>query len=188
MAEAASSLHAGCTATIGGLVGRADLNGKIAKLLHFDEAAGRWAVEVVGEKVRVKVANLTLRAAALAEAGDEGEDSGVYVNATLNGKTVAVDPGLLKKRFEAIVKKYKFDDGPKSDAIADFLTSGECTEVSDEIFAERFGTSIEDASSFLQWLNVGISFKEQYMDPHQEQADAMAEQRRADRRKKTGVV
>ena len=187
-----SELHDGCTARVDGLVSRADLNGTTVKLLHFVEDAGRWAVETpkrgshAPERLRVKVENLAFVYAAPPE-GEE-EDCGVYVNANLNGRQVAVDPGALKKRFGEIVQKYNFTDGPKSDAIADFLTSGESTTVTSEGFAERFGTSVEDASSFLAWVNVGIAFKEQYMDPHQETADKMAEQRRADRMKAAGVV
>lgn len=182
-------LHAGCTASIDGLVGRADLNGQTAKLLHYVEDAGRWAVEVKAERVRVKPANLTLVSAAPpAEEEGEEEGTGVYVNAQLNGKSVAMEPGLMKKQFEAIVKKYRFTDGPKSDAIADFLTSGASTSVSAEQFAERFGTTEDDASAFLAWVNVGIAFKEQYMDPHQGTADAMAEKRRAENAKRAGVI
>ena len=70
-----------------------------------------------------------------------------------------------------------------ADAVADFLTSGEASTVSSSEFAARFGMTEEDASIFLAWVNVGISFKEQYMDPNQEQADALAAQR-----KKTGVL
>ena len=87
---------------------------------------------------------------------------------------MAIDPGKLKKQFEAIVRKYNFADGPRSDAIADFLTSGESSTVTASEFAVRFGTTEEDASIVLAWINVGVAFKEQYMDPNQDQADELA--------------
>ena len=168
---------------ITGLSGRADLNGKTCKLLKFNEEAGRWEAMCVDEGVRLKPANLKpLRpppkpaSCVLPEATatEEEEDCGVYVNAELNGERVAIDPGKLKKDFGKVVAKYKFDKGPQQDAIADFLTSGEASSVTAKEFAERFGTNEEDASIFLAWINVGVAFKEQYMDPNQEEADALA--------------
>lgn len=65
---AGSGIVAGARVRIEGLVGRADLNGTEAVVLHYDEAKGRWAVHCAdgkagsgGEKeelVRVKPANL----------------------------------------------------------------------------------------------------------------------------------
>lgn len=56
-------LAVGCQAELGGLKGRADLNGKKAKVLAFFEEAGRWEVEIVDEgkeRVRIKPDNLTV--------------------------------------------------------------------------------------------------------------------------------
>ena len=64
------------------------------------------------------------------------------------------------------------DHRTQSDAIADFMTSGESRSVSSSEFAERFGTTVEDGESFLAWLNVGIAFKEQYMDRSEEEKNA----------------
>eukprot|EP00324_Dicrateria_rotunda_P004860 CAMPEP_0206155604 /NCGR_PEP_ID=MMETSP1474-20131121/2231_1 /ASSEMBLY_ACC=CAM_ASM_001110 /TAXON_ID=97495 /ORGANISM="Imantonia sp., Strain RCC918" /LENGTH=196 /DNA_ID=CAMNT_0053554311 /DNA_START=71 /DNA_END=662 /DNA_ORIENTATION=- len=166
----AVALGKGGKARVEGLVGRADLNGLTVVLLGFFEDVGRWGVcTPTGEQVRVKVANLVALEAPPEgkPENEEEDDSGVYVNATLNGRSVAIDPKKLKVEFERIVKHYKLDTGEKADAIADFLCNGEAQSVSTEEFATRFGTSVEDASSFLAWINVGVAFKEQYMDPHE---------------------
>lgn len=167
------ALKVGARATIDGLISRADLNGKVAKLLNFDKSAGRWGVRVDGtdEMVRVKAECLT---GVAVDDIDEDEDTGVYVHAELNGRRVAVDPGTLKTKFEAIVKKYDLNSGPKSDGIADFLTSDEAGSVSSTEFAERFGMTEEEGEIFLAWLNVGIAFKEQYMDPHEGKAKQLS--------------
>ena len=112
----------------------------------------------------------------------------MYVNAMIGGKQVALDPKELKRRFHEVVTRYNLMEGPKSDAIADFLTSGAASSVSAAEFAERFGTSEDDASTFLAWINVGIAFKEQYMDPNQEQADSLSQEAARARRDKAGVV
>ena len=196
--SAAIELRVGERCRIHSLAGRADLNTKTAKLQKWDEAAGRWEVKVAGsqEEVRIKPANLApIRVPAQASvslpkatAEGEDEDSGVYVNATIGGKQVALDPKELKRRFHEVVARYNLMEGPKSDAIADFLTNGESSSVSSLQFAERFGTSEEDASTFLAWINVGIAFKEQYMDPNQEQADSMGQEAARARREAAGVV
>ena len=168
---------------ISGLSGRADLNGKTCKLLKWNEEAGRWEATCAKEGVRIKPANLTpvrtppapaTCVLPAATATEEEDDCGVYVNAELNGERVAIDPGKLKKDFARIVQKYRLDSGPKADAVADFLTSGEASSVSASEFAQRFGTTEEDAGVFLAWINVGVAFKEQYMDPNQGQADELA--------------
>ena len=187
-----STLRVGVRCYIEGLQARSDLNGKTAKLISWADDAGRWAVEVAGTKegVRVKPANLkpvrsaqATPTATTTTEDEEEEDSGVYVHARINGEKVAIDPKHLKQQFQKVVTRYSLDRGSKSDAIADFLTSSEKESVTAEEFAERFGTSEEDASIFLAWVNVGIAFKEQYMDPNQEEADKIARQR-----EETGVI
>jgi hypothetical protein len=186
-----TDLVVGVRARIDGLSGRADLNGKTAKLLRYDRDAARWEVEVAGtrEGVRIREANLTP-----VRQPKQSEQTGVYVNMTVDGRTVSIEPGALKRKFEAVVSRNGLGEGAKADAIADFLTSGEQAEVSTEEFARRFELSDEDASIFLAWVNVGISFKEQYMDPHQDKADAMTKEhvealsRKKRNAKKTGVV
>ena len=54
-------LRPGGRARIGGLTGRADLNGCVESMVELDAAAGRWAVvcDGGGEQVRIRPANLT---------------------------------------------------------------------------------------------------------------------------------
>ena len=51
----------------------------------------------------------------------------------------------------------------KSTEIAELLTSGE-NMVSAQEFAERFGMDVEEAVVFLEWVKVGVKFKEQAVD------------------------
>ena len=168
-----SELQKGDRAELLGLQSRSDLNGKQARILQWIEDKGRWAVQVDGSKelVRVKPDNLK-KVEKPVEAEPTDEEIGVFVNAKFNGQSVAIEPGKLKKQFMAVVQKYGFAEGEKSDAIADFMTSGESRSVSSKEFAERFGTTVEDGESFLAWLNVGIAFKEQYMDRSEEEKNA----------------
>ena len=69
----------------------------------------------------------------------------------------------------AVVDKYGFDQGAKSDEIADFVES-HAHAVTCAAFAARFGTSDEDADTFLTWLNVGLAFREQYLAERVEDA------------------
>ena len=72
---------------------------------------------------------------------------------------------LHKKEFDRIIKAYKLDTEEKSEAIAEFLTSKDQDgKVSAPIFAEKFGTTQEEAVVFLEWIKVGIKFKEQSVD------------------------
>jgi hypothetical protein len=189
----APAIEPRCRVRIDGLKARPDLNGTEGEALSYHADAGRWGVkcDAGGELVRVREANLTVVAAAPAEevaATAEEEESGVYVKAHLNGKQVALDPGHLKRQFQAIVKKYHFDTGKHSDEIADFLTSDAASTVTPAEFAARFGTTEADASTFLAWINVGVAFKEQYMDPHQQQADEMSSSAARAKADRAGIV
>ena len=66
---------------------------------------------VSNEGVRVRPVNLTpVRKQPATDAppveAEEDMDTGVYVNMTIGDKTVAVEPGTLKKQFEAVVARY----------------------------------------------------------------------------------
>ena len=86
-----------------------------------------------------------------------------------NGKDLAIQPGQLRAQFMAVVDKYGYDQGAKSDEIADFVES-HAHAVTCAAFAARFGTSDEDADTFLTWLNVGLAFREQYLAERVEDA------------------
>ena len=70
---------------------------------------------------------------------------------------------LHKKAFDAIIEKYNLKTEEKSTEIAEVLTSGVDT-VTPQSFAERFGMDIEESVVFLEWVKIGIKFKEQAVD------------------------
>ena len=68
---------------------------------------------------------------------------------------------LHKKEFDRIRLEYKLDSDENATAIAEFITSGTVTAAA---FAEKFGTTVEEAVVFLEWINVGVKFKEETLD------------------------
>jgi hypothetical protein len=77
---------------------------------------------------------------------------------------------LHKREFDRIIKAYQLDTNEKSEEIAEFLTSKDRDQddkVSAPEFAEKFGTTKEEAVVFLEWIKVGIKFKEQSIDAAQ---------------------
>ena len=69
--------------------------------------------------------------------------------------------------FDRIIKKYKLDTDEKSSEIAEFLTStneGGESNISAPVFAEKFGTTMEEAVVFLEWIKVGVKFKQESLD------------------------
>lgn len=85
---------------------------------------------------------------------------------------------LHKAEFDRIVQKYGLNSEEKSSQIADFLTTTGTTnagndsaddgnlnrQVSAAEFADKFGTTPEEAVVFLEWIKVGVNFKQQAMD------------------------
>lgn len=72
---------------------------------------------------------------------------------------------LHKQEFDRIIAKYKLNTEEKSEEIAEFLTSKDSdNKVSAPGFAEKFGTSVAEAVVFLEWIKVGVKFKEQSID------------------------
>lgn len=69
---------------------------------------------------------------------------------------------LHKKAFDAVIAKYKLNTDAKSTEIAELLTSG--TQITAPQFAEKFGMDVEEAVVFLEWVKVGVKFKEQSID------------------------
>lgn len=150
------------TVTLHGLRARADVNGRTGVLAQWLEV-GRWLVEMDGtlEDLRVKPENLMISAC----------------SRPLTGRSTAVDrdPAQLKAHFMAVVQKYGFNRGAKSDEVADYMTSrepGESAAVTCAAFAARLGTSEEEADAFLAWLNVGFACKERYLYLAQEPSAA----------------
>jgi len=70
---------------------------------------------------------------------------------------------LHKREFDRIIKKYGLDSEQKSEAISTFLTQ-DPKGVNAPQFAEKFGMLVEEAIVFLEWINVGVKFKEESID------------------------
>jgi len=70
---------------------------------------------------------------------------------------------LHKQEFDKIIAKYKLDAPDKAEAIAELLTN-QNDGVSAPAFAEKFGMNVEEAVVFLEWIKVGIKFKEEAID------------------------
>ena len=86
---------------------------------------------------------------------------------TCNDAVQADQHTLHKKEFDRIIKHYGLDTDAKSTEIAEFLTSSKGEhdgQVSASDFAEKFGTTTEEAIVFLEWIKVGIKFKETSLD------------------------
>jgi len=135
-------LVVGCTAEIQGLVGAAQHNGSTGECVTFDKEKGRWGVKLSnGEVLGVKPGNLVY-VKGPATIADEEEDDGL---------------GVMKRRFDRIVKKYQLFSDDKAGEIADLL----CGKVtSPKEFAEKYGMLESEANSFLAWIQQGIEFKE----------------------------
>eukprot|EP00568_Trieres_chinensis_P011984 CAMPEP_0183295148 /NCGR_PEP_ID=MMETSP0160_2-20130417/3216_1 /TAXON_ID=2839 ORGANISM="Odontella Sinensis, Strain Grunow 1884" /NCGR_SAMPLE_ID=MMETSP0160_2 /ASSEMBLY_ACC=CAM_ASM_000250 /LENGTH=145 /DNA_ID=CAMNT_0025456581 /DNA_START=125 /DNA_END=560 /DNA_ORIENTATION=- len=71
---------------------------------------------------------------------------------------------LHKQGFDQIVKKYGLDTEDRSSEIADFLTKSGNASVSPEEFAGKFGMAVQEAVVFLEWIKVGVKFKEETLD------------------------
>mmetsp|Transcript_1487 Transcript_1487/g.3204 ORF Transcript_1487/g.3204 Transcript_1487/m.3204 type:complete len:162 (+) Transcript_1487:69-554(+) len=133
----------GCTAEVQGLVGAPQHNGTQGELLHFDRDKGRWGVKLAGsgEVLGVKPINLVYIKGPEGIA-DEEDDEGL---------------GVMKRRFDRIVKKYQLFSEDKAGEIADLLT-GKVTTPKE--FAEKYGMLESEANSFLAWIQQGVEFKE----------------------------
>lgn len=71
---------------------------------------------------------------------------------------------LHKQEFDRIRQHYKLDTDEKAEAIASLLTSTEALSLTAATFAEKFGTTQEEAVVFLEWIKVGVNFREQNLD------------------------
>mmetsp|Transcript_40036 Transcript_40036/g.55638 ORF Transcript_40036/g.55638 Transcript_40036/m.55638 type:complete len:165 (+) Transcript_40036:98-592(+) len=154
-----NSLARGKKVTFVGLKGRPDLNGKEGVLVSYVEDVDRWIVEWtesnVKECIKVKAANL--------ECGDDYD--GDYVKVKINDQEMFLNAEDLKRKFQKVSKKYHLDSEENSTKIANFLTDDKAQkEVSPQEFAKMFGLADEDAVVFLQYINMMVSFKEQWMD------------------------
>mmetsp|Transcript_23192 Transcript_23192/g.32392 ORF Transcript_23192/g.32392 Transcript_23192/m.32392 type:complete len:138 (-) Transcript_23192:1250-1663(-) len=70
---------------------------------------------------------------------------------------------LHKREFDRIIQKYGLDSEQKSEDISTFLTK-DPKGVNAPEFAEKFGMMLEEAVVFLEWIKVGVKFKEESID------------------------
>eukprot|EP00976_Prorocentrum_cordatum_P055168 1112820-Prorocentrum_minimum.AAC.4 len=154
-----------------GLKAREDLNGKYGTAKTLDTESGRWVVQVQKECIKVKPANLEL-VTDLDTAQIAEEDTGVFLKAKdLDGNEYYVEPGKLKESFNRVCQKYGLTTEENAGKLADILTSTEKDAVTPKELGEMFGMTQKDAFTFLQWINVGVSFKEQVLDPSAQSCD-----------------
>ena len=73
---------------------------------------------------------------------------------------------IHKQEFDRIRIKYGLDRPDKAEEIAALLTKTASGEggVSAPEFAEKFGMRTEEAVVFLEWIQVGVRFKETSLD------------------------
>eukprot|EP00804_Cyclotella_cryptica_P020732 CCRYP_003505-RA/>CCRYP_003505-RA protein AED:0.26 eAED:0.26 QI:135/0.8/0.66/1/1/1/6/451/832 len=72
---------------------------------------------------------------------------------------------IHKREFDRIRVKYGLDNAEKAGQIAELLANTDANEgVSAPEFAKMFGMSTEEAVVFLEWIKVGIKFKEETLD------------------------
>jgi hypothetical protein len=81
-----------------------------------------------------------------------------------------------KMVFDQIVKKYKLDSDERAGDIADLLTSGK--PVNPKQFASKYGMEEGEALAFLEWIKVGVTFKEETIDTNAQAAKAMSQKMR----------
>jgi len=73
---------------------------------------------------------------------------------------------LHKQAFDRVIAKYQLDAPDKADAIVEMLTAqtGQEEGLTAPFFAEKFGTDVEEAVVFLEWIKLGLKFKEEAID------------------------
>ena len=72
---------------------------------------------------------------------------------------------LHKKEFDRIRTKYGLTSPEQAEKIANLLANTDANEgVSAPSFAEMFGMTVTEAVVFLEWIKVGIKFKEETLD------------------------
>ena len=70
---------------------------------------------------------------------------------------------LHKQAFDRIIEKYNLKTEEKSTQIAELLTNG-TDGVNAGEFAGKFGMDVQEAIVFLEWIKVGIKFKQEAVD------------------------
>lgn len=164
--EADKRLVIGATAKVKGLKGAPEHNGCIGQLLEFVEEKGRWQIKLSnnGLVLGVKPANLDFVRAPEPDVDDQDDMEGALMQRT-------------KRKFDRIVKKYNLFSEDKAGEIADLLTGSDesVSRISSVDFAAKYGMQEEEAETFLRWIQMGVKFKEEAIDPHNDASQGLAE-------------
>jgi hypothetical protein len=74
------------------------------------------------------------------------------------------DMERLKVDFDGVCRKYGFtDDDEKAGEMADFLTQ-HAARIDSKLVADRFDMTMQDANTFLMWIQIGTAFKKDVID------------------------
>lgn len=68
-----------------------------------------------------------------------------------------------KEKFDQIIKKYDLFREETAGSIADFLTGNHKEFISVKDFAQQFNMEEFDAKIFLDFINIGLRFKETHL-------------------------
>ena len=72
---------------------------------------------------------------------------------------------IHKREFDRIRKQYGLDKPDKAEQISELLANTGANEgVSAPAFAKMFGMTTTEAVVFLEWIKVGVKFKEETLD------------------------
>jgi hypothetical protein len=78
----------------------------------------------------------------------------------------------LKADFDAVCKKHNFQNEAMSSKLADFLTGSGSSKMEAGTVAEEFGMELQDANTFLMWIQIGTKFKSDVIDRNAQLAKA----------------
>ena len=79
--------------------------------------------------------------------------------------------GVIFPQFLALLCRVLCDlygDIQPQKRIADLLTSTEKVSVSPQELAKEFSIPVSEAAIFLAWIQVGLGFKTEFIDPHKQ--------------------
>lgn len=154
----------GCRVQITGLQSKPELNDTYGTAEKLDPDSGRWVVRIAkNECLKMKPANLI--PVLVDNENMEDKDEGLQ-KVSIDGKEAYVNPAKLKKEFDRVTVKYNLNVGSNAQEVANFLTDlSERSKVSVDEFAAKFSMDPEDAGIYMMYINLMVSFKEEWMDP-----------------------
>lgn len=109
---------------------------------------------------------MMLAATLAAEPAQQGPDMSSAAQAAAQHGLEMDDEDLVKLKadFDAVCKKYDFTGDEMSGKLADFLTSKGADRMESKTLADKFGMTLQDANTFLMWIQIGTRFKTDVID------------------------